>query len=76
MADQERSDLIVVSTMILCELESLEMLIILLSELIWVSNQTLALSEAIWSQLVNFSFVTYQIQKLRPQKRIMAKNYM
>ena len=56
---QERSDLIVVSTMILCELESLEMLIILLSELIWVSNQTLVLSEAILSQPVNFSFVTY-----------------
>ena len=74
MADQERSDLIVVSTMILCELESLEMLIILLSELIWVSNHTLALSDAIWSQLVNFSFVTYQIQKLMPQKRIIKKN--
>ena len=35
--------------MIPCALKSLEMLIILLSELIWVSNRKLALSEAIWS---------------------------
>ena len=76
MADQERSDLYVVFTMILCALESLEMLIVLLSELIWVSNQAMVLSEAIWSQPVNFSFVTYQIQKLRPKKRIVAKIYM
>ena len=76
MADQERSDLYVVFTMILCALESLEMLITVLSELIWVSNQTLALSEAIWSHPVNFSFVTHQIRKLRLQKRIMVKNYM
>ena len=35
--------------MILCALKSLEMLITLLSELIWVLNRKLALSEAIWS---------------------------
>ena len=60
MADKEQSDLNVVFTMHLCALESLKMLIILLSELIWASNQTLVLSEAIWIQPVNFSFVNYQ----------------
>ena len=49
MADQERSDVYVVYTMNLCELEKLEMLITLLSELIWLSNQTSELNEAIWS---------------------------
>ena len=49
MADQERSSFYIFFTMILCALRSLEMLITLLSELIWVSNQTLVLTEAIWS---------------------------
>ena len=39
----------VVFTMILCALRSLEMLITLLSKLMWVPNQKLVLSEAIWS---------------------------
>ena len=47
MADQERSDFYVVFTIILCALELLEVLITSLPELIWVSNQTLVLSEAI-----------------------------
>ena len=47
MVDQKRSDFYVVFTMILCALELLEVLITSLPELIWVSNQKLALSEAI-----------------------------
>ena len=47
MADQERSDLNVLFAMFLCALESLEMLITLLSELIQVSNPMLVLTEAI-----------------------------
>ena len=42
-------DIYVVFTMILCALRSLETLIILLSKLMWVSNQKLVLSEAFWS---------------------------
>ena len=37
-----------------------------------VSNWGQRFSEAIWSCLVNFSFVTYQTEKLRPQ-RILIK---
>ena len=46
MADQERSDFYVVFIMILCANEVLKVLITSLSELIWVSNQKLVLSEA------------------------------
>ena len=46
MADQERPDFNVVFTMILCTLNLLEMLITLLYELIWVSNQKLVLTKA------------------------------
>ena len=47
MTDQERSDFYVVFKMILCAFDVLEVLMTSLSELIWVSNQNLVLSEAI-----------------------------
>ena len=62
-ADQERSDINVVFTMILCVLKLQETLITSPSQLIHVSSQIWILVEAIWSLLVNISFTTYQTQK-------------
>ena len=61
MADQERANFcIFFFAVILCALRSFEMLITLLSELIWVSNQKLVLIEAFWSWHMNIiSFITY-----------------
>ena len=72
MADQERSDFYVDFTMILCALKSQELSIILLSDLIQVSDHRSILSVAILSQPVNISLVSYQTQKLR-QQSIMVK---
>ena len=48
-------------------LELRETLTTLLSELIYVSSQRYIFGEAIWSQAVNSSSITYQTKKLRPQ---------
>ena len=63
MADRERSDFYVVFTMTLSMLGSY---------IKYVNNLLSEVSEAIWSSPVIISFITYQTQKLRPQ-RIMVE---
>ena len=72
MAEQVRSDIYAVFTMVLWALNYKNSQITLLSELKWLSYQRLILGDTIWSWLVNISLITYKTLKLKPQK-IMVK---
>ena len=71
MVDQGRSDFCVAFTMSLCALELNQTSIGLLFQVMRFFNQMNRLWEAIWSWLVNISFISYQIQKLVPERTMV-----
>ena len=73
MADQEWSDIYVAFTMSLRAFKLWEKLIALLFQVFLNTSQIQKLGEAIWRSPTNFSFITYQTQKIQPL-RVLVKS--